>query len=357
MPSSDLTPARPPPDGLGSNFVNPTSCGTKFIVVNCIFLPIAFISIVIRVWTRMFITREFRLRRDDVLMIAAFVLSSALSAVTLRMVKLGMGRHMWDVLMSNYSPTLLQLNLSAAIFYNAGTGFLKVSVLLFYIRIFPSRNFHIAAWVLIFIAAGYNIAGVLANIFSCNPIAKTWDVRIVHGTCINRPVFYFVNACLGILTDFATVLIPVPWIRRLQLPPRQKVLVLCILAMGCFVGIVSCIRLYSLYTFLRNDDLTWTSVDALIWCLVELDLGIAGGCVTAMRPFARKYFPRLLGLSPHGTSGDDHPLPSDQNLYPLYSVTRTGRARLSSLNYHLSPKWGPKGDNLSQEQILPPAAE
>jgi hypothetical protein len=45
--------------------VNPTSCGTKFIVVNCIFLPIAFISIVIRVWTRMFITREFRLRRDD----------------------------------------------------------------------------------------------------------------------------------------------------------------------------------------------------------------------------------------------------------------------------------------------------
>jgi hypothetical protein len=82
-------------------------------------------------------------------------------------------------------------------------------VLLFFIRIFPSRNFHIAAWVLIFIAAGYNIAGVLANIFSCNPIAKTWDVRIVHGTCINRPVFYFVNACLGILTDFATVLIPV----------------------------------------------------------------------------------------------------------------------------------------------------
>ncbi|KAL5334684.1 hypothetical protein BJX70DRAFT_402317 [Aspergillus crustosus] len=59
------------------------------------------------------------------------------------------------------SPTLLQLNLSAAIFYNTGTGFLKVSLLLFYLRIFPRRTLHIAA--------GYNTAEVIANIFSCNP--------------------------------------------------------------------------------------------------------------------------------------------------------------------------------------------
>jgi hypothetical protein len=84
-----------------------------------------------------------------------------------------------------------------------------VSVLLFYTRIFPSRNFHIAIWILVFIAAGYNIASVLANVFSCNPIAKSWDLSITHGTCMNRPVFYFANAGLGIFTDFATVLVPV----------------------------------------------------------------------------------------------------------------------------------------------------
>jgi hypothetical protein len=97
----------------------------------------------------------------------------------------------------------------AAIIYCAGTGFLKVSVLLFYMRIFPSRNFHIAVWVLVFIAAGYSIASVLANVFSCNPVAKSWDMRIVHGSCMDRPTFYFWNAGLGIFTDFATVLVPV----------------------------------------------------------------------------------------------------------------------------------------------------
>lgn len=34
-----------------------------------------------------------------------------------------------------------------------------------------------------------------------------------------------------------------------------------------------------------------------MWCTIELNLGIGLGCVTAMRPFVRRYFPRLLGLS------------------------------------------------------------
>jgi hypothetical protein len=38
-----------------------------------------------------------------------------------------------------------------------------------------------------------------------------------------------------------------------------------------------------------------------MWCAIELNLGIFGGCVTAIRPFVRRYFPRLLGLS----SSDD----------------------------------------------------
>jgi hypothetical protein len=63
--------------------------------------------------------------------------------------------------------------------------------------------------VLVFTAASYNVASVLANVFSCNPIAKSWDVSITHGSCMNRPVFYFANAALSISTDFATVLIPV----------------------------------------------------------------------------------------------------------------------------------------------------
>lgn len=121
----------------------------------------------------------------------------------------------------------------AAIFYCAATGFTKVSVLVFYLRIFPSKTFHIAVWTIVFIAIGYNIASVLANVFACTPIAKSWDLTIMGGECMHRDVFYFANAALGIFTDFATVLVPIPWLRKLQMPLRQKMAVGAILAMGC----------------------------------------------------------------------------------------------------------------------------
>lgn len=60
MADSQITPAMPPPPGKTSNFVNPEYQGTKFIVVNCIFLPMAVVALVVRTWTRVFIVRNFR---------------------------------------------------------------------------------------------------------------------------------------------------------------------------------------------------------------------------------------------------------------------------------------------------------
>ncbi len=99
-------------------------------------------------------------------------------------------------------------NLFASVVYCAGTAAAKSSILLFYLRIFPGRTFQVTVWIAISVAVGYNIVLILPNIFSCNPIAKSWDLTILTGTCINRPILYFANAGLGILIDFATLLMP-----------------------------------------------------------------------------------------------------------------------------------------------------
>ncbi|PLB47386.1 hypothetical protein P170DRAFT_478236 [Aspergillus steynii IBT 23096] len=349
-----ITPAMPPPPGQSSNFINPEYIGTKFLVVNCVFLPLSAIALLVRTWTRLFIVRSFR--SDDYLMIFAWILSCVLTGVTLEMLNRGLGRHMWDVHATDYSPWFLKLNMISAIFYCAATGFTKVSVLIFYVRIFPTRTFHICVWAIAAIAVLYNVASVFANFLGCTPIAKTWDMTITKGTCMNRPVFYFANAGLGIFTDFATVLVPIPWLRRLQMPLRQKIAVALILATGCFVGIVSCVRLATLYDLLKSPDLTWATTDALMWCTIELNLGITGGCVTAMRPFVRRYFPRLLGLSSaENTSRSKkyaHPLGSIPRSQPDFATPRdhqystTAHAHNDSEEYILSPSPGPKEDGI-----------
>lgn len=60
MADSTIIPAMSPPAGQTSNFIDPPYIGTKFLVVNCVFLPIAAIALLIRTWTRLFIVRSFR---------------------------------------------------------------------------------------------------------------------------------------------------------------------------------------------------------------------------------------------------------------------------------------------------------
>ncbi|KAJ5745086.1 hypothetical protein N7520_010268 [Penicillium odoratum] len=350
--ANSITPAGPPPAGQTSNFINPDYGGTKLLVVNCVFLPLAVIALAVRIWTRFFIVRIFR--ADDFLMVMAFVLSCVLTGVVLDMLNWGLAKHMWDVPLFEYSPMFNKLNLTAAIIYCAATGFTKCSVLIFYLRIFPSRKFHTAVWSLVFIAAGYSFASVLANIFSCTPIAKSWDSTITTGSCMNRPVFYFANAGLGIFTDFATVAVPIPWIRRLQMPMRQKMAVCGILVIGCFVGIVSSIRLATIYFLLKSTDLTWTTTKALMWCIIELNLGIFGGSVTAMRPFFRRYFPYLLGLS---SASGYYESDSRKQSLPLSSFPRGEQIDFSHRDHHYSATLTASRiapDNDSEEHILFP---
>lgn len=57
-------------------------------------------------------------------------------------------------------------------------------------------------------AIGYGLIGVFATLFSCRPIAKSWDSSILRGSCINRPALYYASFAIGALMDFATLLVP-----------------------------------------------------------------------------------------------------------------------------------------------------
>lgn len=110
----------------------------------------------------------------------------------------------------------------------------KTSILLFYRRIFPSKSFHWVVWGLIAFTSGYSAASVFVNIFSCSPVQASWELEFatVKGNCIDRPVFYFAQAGLGILTDFATVIAPMPVMWGLQLGLKQKLGIAGILTTG-----------------------------------------------------------------------------------------------------------------------------
>ncbi|KAN0115321.1 hypothetical protein V8E51_004865 [Hyaloscypha variabilis] len=292
--------AIPPPSGVTPNFVNPEYIGHRVLILNAIFLSLATIVVGLRIYSRLGILHNVGI--EDYFVIAGWLLSIAFSIVCILLSKYGLGVHLWDVPLTTFSPYYLKIDLVSAIIYCLCIGFIKLSILQLYLRISPEPKFRTAVYLVMAIVIGYNLGSALVNLFSCNPIAKSWDLSITSGSCINRPIFYFANAGLNIGTDFIMIVLPVPMLWNLRLPMRQKAGLVGIFMAGSFVCIVSIIRLRYLFPLLSDPDTTYVVVPALIWCTIEIDVGIICACLPTLKPVLRRHLPILLGSSGHNSS-------------------------------------------------------
>lgn len=77
----------------------------------------------------------------------------------------------------------------------------------------------------------YAIASIMATIFECTPIPRIWDKKI-PGTCINLTAFWYSNAAANILGDICIFLLPLPVIRSLKLPSREKLGLTMVFCLG-----------------------------------------------------------------------------------------------------------------------------
>lgn len=115
--------------------------------------------------------------------------------------------------------------------YSLTVGVIKISILLMYARIFPTRGFYIAAIVLGAIATSWVIAIVCVSIFQCTPIAKTWDPTL-PGTCINLKGSFIGNAVPNILTDIAILSLPVRVVWQLHSTLTLRLSVIALFLLG-----------------------------------------------------------------------------------------------------------------------------
>lgn len=75
------------------------------------------------------------------------------------------------------------------------------------------------------------LAGIGATIHQCTPRERIWD-REVYGTCIDLTAFLYTYAAANMLGDFVIIALPIPAVRALNLPQRQKMGLLLVFALG-----------------------------------------------------------------------------------------------------------------------------
>ncbi|KAL5314212.1 hypothetical protein ACEPPN_018637 [Leptodophora sp. 'Broadleaf-Isolate-01'] len=280
----EVVGAWPPPPGVTPNFQNPDSIAWMVITAAAISPAVSILFVLMRMYTKRYAV------------IVAFILAFAYSVLQVVQTQYGSGRHIWDVTLQDFT-TYMKLGIPSATAYNLSTLFTKTAILLFYLRLSSDFYFRIAAYVVMFVAVGYSIAGGFAFLYLCRPVPKYWNFSI-PGKCVNIGAAFLAGAALNVATDVALLLLPLWLLRPLRLPLKQKIGVTLILMTGSFVCGVSIYRLAIIPPGLDNMDSTHHYIRNMIWCIIEMNTGIICACLPNLKAFTKRHFPNLFKRSP-----------------------------------------------------------
>lgn len=118
---------------------------------------------------------------------------------------------------------LSQLGYVEQLTWQMAMPFIKISLLLFYFRIFPNRSMRLATYIVGAVVVGLLISTTVVAVMSCVPVPYYWDRTIPGGHCLNYNLFYIIGAAFNSTTDLVVLCLPLPVIWGLQVDVQKKI--------------------------------------------------------------------------------------------------------------------------------------
>ncbi|KAL3954227.1 hypothetical protein ACCO45_012183 [Purpureocillium lilacinum] len=210
----------------------------------------------------------------------------------------GLGRDIWTLSHDDITDTL-KFFWAVCVLYFLETALTKLSIICFYIHIFPSAKVRRVLWITFGVTVAWGVAFVVCGIFQCRPISFFWTHwdGLHEGHCVEPNAIAWSNAITNIAFDLWILAIPLSQLRGLQLHWKKKAGVAIMFCLGTFVTVVSILRLQALVYFASTTNITWNFYDTSRWSTVEICLGIVCTCLPTTRLLLVRLFPSLGGTS------------------------------------------------------------
>ncbi|XMA09444.1 hypothetical protein WAI453_002235 [Rhynchosporium graminicola] len=211
--------------------------------------------------------------------------------------KYAFGRNIWDI-PTNHIVLGLQFFYWGEICYFTVLGACKMSILMFYLRIFPSQAFRNWCFSLLGVVTMAMVVFQLMTLFQCWPISYNWHgwKGEMQGKCLNIQAFNYASSAVNIILDFAILILPLPWLIRLKVGLKRKLSIIFMFSIGIFIFIVSVLRINFVNKFKASVNPTWDYTDAIIWSGVEVHTAVIVPCLPAIRSLLSRRCPKIFGI-------------------------------------------------------------
>lgn len=194
-----------------------------------------------------------------------------------------------------------------------GLLFSKLSILLFFKRVFTTRKrpFHIALLVVGAYSILVGVGSFIEFSVQCLPVSFFWERAYaitgtppphpLSGWCMSQDIHIAFPLIANLVSDLFILGLPVIGLWGLQMQRAKKAGVLVAFSVGLFVCIIECIRIYYAFRTDSTGDATWDDAGVLLWTAVESCVSVMCACIPTMAPLL-KHAPR----KPRGAWDLDH---------------------------------------------------
>ncbi|KAK2051199.1 hypothetical protein LY76DRAFT_482678, partial [Colletotrichum caudatum] len=176
--------------------------------------------------------------------------------------------------------------------YGISSPLVKLSLLAFYWRVFPTSFMRKGIYALSTACLGWLVAIFITNCLQCRPLSYTWEQTVTPGagTCIDLVLYFVGNSVANSLIDVFTLVLPIRETMRLQVSSSRRLGICCVFALGSLVVIASLVRFGSLASLYAAGVTDMTKQYALMWTatVVEIYIAVIGACAVTLVPVYRK---------------------------------------------------------------------
>ncbi|KAM0496726.1 hypothetical protein ACHAP8_007308 [Fusarium lateritium] len=205
----------------------------------------------------------------------------------------------------------------------------KIGILLQYRRVFAIQAIQLITFYGTALMVAWTVVIAFLNILICVPVAKFWDHEL-PGRCLDPLLIWYIMAGFNLATDITIFCLPLPVIKSLNLPRKQKMMLFAIFSLGFFTCFISIYRIQTLRTAASTKDPNWDNVDAAIWSFLEIAIAIIAACLPTLRPLVSKLMPRMFASS-LGRSNRASRYTQPRNSLYVGNVPRTRTGRRSNM--------------------------
>ncbi|KAK4458508.1 hypothetical protein QBC42DRAFT_185807, partial [Cladorrhinum samala] len=172
-------------------------------------------------------------------------------------------------------------------FYIAILTLTKISILCFYLRIFPNKTFRLVTFAAMGWVGASGFIFVFCQVFQCVPIRYIWEGwrkgEFGPFRCLDINVLTYTIAGFSIAQDMFILLMPLPLLINLNVSRRSKAGIIFMFSLGIFVLITSCVRLRAIYIFGDSVNPTWDYTDTIMWTGLEVAVSMIVTSLPAIR--------------------------------------------------------------------------